>query len=74
MRLMPTSQFSMTRAFPNFFKTGDAACAEAVLKAYSEAHRPKAFDAAVAEWRKHNPAEPPHAAAIAVATIISTKN
>jgi hypothetical protein len=59
--------------FHKIFFLGDADCIEAVLQVYSTAEKEEAFQAAILEWRKRNPAATLDAARIAVANIISTK-
>ena len=66
----------MERAQANMHKIfflGDTDCIEAVRQAYSAAAKEEAFQAAIVEWRKRNPAATLEAARIAVANIISTK-
>jgi hypothetical protein len=66
----------MESAQVNFHKNyflGDADCIEAVLQVYSAAKKVEAFQAAVLEWQKRNPAATVDAARVAVANIISNK-
>jgi hypothetical protein len=66
----------MEPAQVNFYQNvflGDVDCIEAVLQVYSAAKKVEAFQAAVLEWRKRNPAATVDAARVAVANIISNK-
>lgn len=64
---------SIARALLHKLELKDEVCAAAVRKAYAEAPKQDAFNAAVTVWRRHNPNALPQAAVAAVTDIIAKR-